>query len=63
MNLHDHLGHINRTAPPDFNGTLASVVYWKTYPPQWHMLVLSVEGERTFMYSLWVSLIHCCDSL
>ncbi|KAI0719705.1 Alg9-like mannosyltransferase family-domain-containing protein [Fomitopsis betulina] len=52
MNLHDHLGHINRTAPPDFNGTLASVVYWKTYPPQWHMLVLSVEEVASGKFKL-----------
>ena len=44
INLHDHLGHINSTAPPDFNGALASVVYWKTYPPQWHMLALFKDG-------------------
>lgn len=55
MNLHDRLGLINSTAPPDFKGTLASVVYWKTYPPQWHMLALSVEGKRTDVQSLRLS--------
>ncbi|KAH9924841.1 Alg9-like mannosyltransferase family-domain-containing protein [Fomitopsis serialis] len=47
MNLHDRLGALNHTAPPEFNGTLASGVYWKTYPPPWHLLAPSLLADTS----------------
>ncbi|TFY60430.1 hypothetical protein EVJ58_g5159 [Rhodofomes roseus] len=45
IDLHDRLHDLNANAPPEFNSTLASVVYWKTYMPPWHLLAIQAEGK------------------
>ena len=45
IGLHDRLVTLKHNAAPGFNGTLASVTYWKTYMPPWHLLAVSAEGQ------------------
>lgn len=45
IDLHDRLLTLKQETPSDLNGTLASVTYWKTYMPPWHLLAVSAEGQ------------------
>ena len=44
IGLHDRLVMAKHDAVHEFNATLASVTYWKTYMPPWHLLAVSAQG-------------------
>ncbi|KZT71263.1 glycosyltransferase family 22 protein [Daedalea quercina L-15889] len=52
ISLHNDLGALKRETPTEFNGTLASVVYWKTYMPPWHLLAVSAQDVASGKYVL-----------